>query len=181
MRALAAVVLAVALPAAAQEEEQKAPKLALKPGDKLIALAAEAVGTWKCAARVTHPDAEPAEMPATVKIEAVVAGHAYAVDYATQPKGGAPLRVMSVWSQDPMTGKLTEAGWDSQGGSWRGTSVGPRGEKTVWEQEGTAFAEPLRMRTTWLRKGPKELQRITELKQVDGGGWVRIHEETCRR
>jgi hypothetical protein len=196
MRALAAVVLALALPAAAQEEAsdddadspdaETAPATAKaagpqKPGDKLVALIADSVGTWKCTLRVTQPNSDPEDVPSVLKIDALVGGFAYAIDQSTQPKTGTATRMMAVWSQDPLTGKLTEAAWDSSGGSWRGTSVGPRGTSTVWAQDGSADGDALRMRTTWTRKNPKELLRVTEVKQLEGNRWVKLYEETCKR
>lgn len=192
-----AIVLTFAVPASAQEAEEtasaeEAPETEeseevstprpgpQKPGDKLVALLGGATGTWKCTLRITQPKADPVELSSTLKIEAMVDGFAYAIDQSTQAKAGAASRIYSVWSQDPMTGKLTEAAWDSKGGAWRGTSVGERNGKTVWAQDGTANGDALRQRTTWTKEG-KELKRVTEIRMIEGNRWERIFEETCRR
>src|SRR5689334_9162056 len=127
MRSLAVIASLIAVgmsaPALAQEpgedEEDEvaekpaqAPHTPQKPGDKLVALLNDTIGTWKCTNSVTMPGTDKVDVPATAKISAVLEGFAYALEYATAPKGGTANKVMAVWSQDPMTGKLIEMGWD---------------------------------------------------------------------
>lgn len=168
-------------PAAASEDEEPAApaRTPQKPGEKLVALFADLAGTWKCSATLHERGAGSKEVSSTAKIAPVLDGFAYALEHALTPKGGSGTRTMVMWSEDPMTGKLNESGWDSEGSSWRGTSVGLRNDKAIWTQEGVAYGDALRMRTTWTRAG-KDLQRLVEVRQTDGR-WERTIEETCKK
>ena len=182
-RRLVVLAVTLSLPVLAEEPAKAGAPPRPKPNPALVEAFKDAAGTWACTGTMENPQSPGTQLKtkSEMKITSEVDGFSYSGHYHVEKNAAMPggMKAALHWGWDDSKGKLVEAGFDSMGSTWSGTSEGMKGDTTVWAEEGTMMGQPTKSRTTVTKKGAKEL---TVLFEVDNkGAWQKMGEDHCKK
>jgi hypothetical protein len=185
MRMLIRVLVAgllVATPALGEDKSAEKPAPP-KPAPALTETFKGAAGNWSCSGSMDNPLSPGTQVPtkSEVRFSPIVDGFAYSGVFRIEKNTAMPkgAKMIINWGYDQARGKLVEAGFDSLGGTWQGTSDGEKDGTTVWAEEGSMMGQSIKSRTTITRKSPTEFTVLTEMENK--GAWQKLGEDRCRK
>ena len=152
------------------------------PAPELDALAVLA-GSWQCEARALgSPFATEHAFKATLRAQQDLDGFWYVARWEERRSRVHPVaaRGEEYWGWDAAHRRYLVIGVDRLGIWATGSSAGWEGDKLVWTGQGTMNGQSLPFRSTFLKRGRRELGMTEEL-QLEKGKWTTIAEATCKR
>lgn len=196
--ALAALIVALSLPALAESHKPPPPKkaggsakkadspaamAAPKPDPMLDAAFGSAVGTWNCNGTWKMPDGKEMKATSTLKIQKELKGYIYAGTEKVKGTKEMPASESHMhWGMDPAEkGKILQVGYDDMGSAWRATGGGWEGDTMTSAGTMTMMGmDPMKTRTRVTRGGGgKTLTMVFEGEQ--GGKFVEMGRQECKK
>jgi hypothetical protein len=176
----AAALVFAALPAARAEEpgghakaKAKAPERVPAPQLKDLAFLS---GSWQCTGKTEGAAAAPFTTKIEVKLD--LESFWYAFDYSRKGEG-QPLTLRGWMGYTAIDKKYPFVTFNTYGGVVMLSSPGPEGDKLVFTGAAVGI-DSVPTRYTFTRNGDKAFVGRLE-GQGDGGAWIAIYEEHCKR